>query len=282
MLKTKWGRALLRVIQFLAVLYLGLVLVVFFAQRKLLYHPTRASYEIFLKHAQARGFEPWRNSAGQFIGWKQISQVKEPHGRLLIVHGNGGCAIDRADYADGLKRVAPWDIYILEYPGYGARGGAPSQKSIFAAASEAMELLKKDGPVYIMGESLGTGVAAYLAGAYPEAVGGVLFIAPYHNLTEVAAVHMPIFPVRLMLLDRYPSWTYLHKYHGPVYMLFAGQDIVVPNRFGRQLFDSYEGPKKFLEVPQAGHETLLTETDKWWHDLSEFWKSNAPGTIQPK
>src|SRR5271168_1430687 len=101
MLKSKWVRRLLRVIQFLAILYLGLLLLVFFAQRKLLYQPTKASYESLLSIARGSGFEPWRNSSGEFIGWKQISPVKQLHGRLLIVHGNAGCAVDRTDYADG-------------------------------------------------------------------------------------------------------------------------------------------------------------------------------------
>jgi uncharacterized protein len=151
MLKSKWGRAILRVMQFLAALYLGLLLLVFFAQRKLLYQPRKDSYANLLKSAQGDGFEPWQNGAGQYIGWKQLTAVKGEHGRLLIVHGNAGCAVDRTDYADGLKRVAPFDIYILEYPGYGARGGSPSQTSLFQAATEAMELLKKEGPVYVMG-----------------------------------------------------------------------------------------------------------------------------------
>jgi uncharacterized protein len=280
MLKSKFGHAILRVMQFLAALYLGLLLVVFFAQRRLIYQPRKASYESLLETARGNGLEPWQNSSGETIGWKHLNAGPPPRERLLIVHGNAGCAIDRADYADGLQRATPWDIYILEYPGYGSRGGSPSQSSIFHAANEAMELLKKEGPVYIMGESLGTGVAAYLAGSYPEMVRGMLLIAPYHNLTGVAATHMPIFPVRLMLWDRFPSAEYLKNYHGPIAMLFAGQDVVVPNRFGHQLYDSYQGPKKFWQVPQAGHEDLLSQTDGWWQKLIAFWKSNATAKIQ--
>jgi pimeloyl-ACP methyl ester carboxylesterase len=282
MLKSKWARGLSRVIQFLAILYLGLLLLVFFAQRKLLYQPTKASYETLLKIAQGEGYEPWQNSSGEFIGWKQISPVKQSHGRLLIVHGNAGCAVDRTGYADGLKRVAPLDVYILEYPGYGARGGSPSQKSIFLAASEGMELLKKDGPVYVMGESLGTGVAAYLAGTYPETVAGLLLIAPYHNLIDVAQAHMRIFPVALLLLDRFPSARYLQNYRGPVAMLFAGRDVIVPNRFGHALYDGYQGPKKFWEVPLAGHNDLLEQTDEWWQGVAAFWKANAVPGIERK
>ena len=33
------------------------------------------------------------------------------------------------------------DVFVLEYPGYGARSGTPSRASIMAAAEEAFQLL---------------------------------------------------------------------------------------------------------------------------------------------
>jgi pimeloyl-ACP methyl ester carboxylesterase len=188
------------------------------------------------------------------------------------------------DFAQGLQSVEPVDVYILEYPGFGPRPGSPSQRSLFQAAADAMDLLKKEGPVYLMGESLGTGVAAYIAGTYPELVRGVLLIAPYNNLSGVAQYHMPIFPVKWMLWDRFASETYLKNYHGPVGILLAGQDKVVPIRFGRKLYDGYQGPKRVWESPQAGHEDLLDHPENWWRELVEFWKQNParPVSSQPQ
>lgn len=268
---------MLWILKIAVLVYVGLLLFVFFSQRSLLYHPTRILREAAEPLAKSHGFEAWLNGSGQFIGWKHVNPASQNHASLLIVHGNAGSAIDRLDYANQLQTVEPMDVYILEYPGYGARDGSPSQKSLFEAADEAASLLKKQGPLYVMGESLGTGVASYLAGTYPETVKGMLLVAPYNNLTAVAKVHMPIFPVSLMLWDRFPSEKFLQNYHGPIAMLFAGQDVVVPNRFGHKLFDGYAGPKKSWEVPLAGHDDLLTQSDGWWRDLVTFWKS---GTTQ--
>ena len=160
----------------------------------------------------------------------------------------------------------------MEYPGYGARAGSPSQQSLCEAADEAILLLAKDGPVYVIGESLGTGVAAYLAGAHPEAVAGLLLIAPYHNLGDVAQHQMPVFPAKWMLWDRFPSAENLRNYHGRVAVLLAGQDTVVPNKFGRRLYDSYAGPKKLWEVPEATHNDLPNRPEAWWRELLVFWK----------
>src|SRR5262249_6104079 len=160
--------------------------------------------------------------AGDFIGWKKLSATNASHPRVLITHGNAGSALDRSDYADSLNQLEPCDIYILEYPGYGPRPGSPSQQSLFRAADDALRLLEKDGPVHVVGESLGTGVAAHLAGAYPKTVSALLLIAPYHNLADVAQSHMPILPAKYMLLDRFASAEYLRNYHGPLAILLAG------------------------------------------------------------
>ncbi len=264
----------------LLAVYFGMALLVFLFQRKFLYHPTNAAIEELVPAAAGFGYVPWTNSAGQFIGWKQIAKGPGAQKQLLIVHGNGGCAINRVRYANGLQAVEMWDVYLLEYPGYGAREGSPSQQAFFDAASEALELLKKKGNVYVMGESLGTGVACHLAGANPESVAGVLLIAPYNRLTGVAQQHMPIFPVGLLLWDRYPAEDYLKNYHGPVAMLFAGSDVVVPNKFGHALYDGYNGPKIFTEVPGAGHNDLMDEPDEYWRSLVKFWNEHhtvAPG-----
>ncbi|HEX4646062.1 MAG TPA: alpha/beta fold hydrolase [Verrucomicrobiae bacterium] len=255
----------------LAVLYLVLVVLVFLAQRRLLYHPDGAPLDILAKLAAGSGFQPWQNSSGEVIGWKQLARANLAHERVLIVHGNAGSAVDRMDFAEALRNAGTFDVYILEYPGYGARPGKPTQENFFRAADEAFELLKKDGQVYLIGESLGTGVAAYLAGTHPAMISGVLLIAPYDNMVDVAQFHMPIFPVRLLLRDRFPSSGYLKNYNGPVGVLLAGQDVVVPSRFGRKLYDNYSGPKKLWEMPHAGHNDLSMQSAAWWKELGDFW-----------
>jgi len=271
---------MLRVLLFLAVAYGGLALVVFLTQRSMLYHPSKGSLESLTKLAAGFGFHPWKTAAGEVIGWKRLAQGKGHHERVMIVHGNAGSAIDRVDYADGVTRVMPADVYILEYPGYGTRPGAPTQKNLFDAADEAMALAGKEGPVYLIGESLGTGVAAYLAGTHPKSVAAMLLMAPYHNLTEVAQSHMPIFPVRLMLLDRFPAARFLRNYNGPVAVVLAGEDEVIPKRFGQHLYDDYKGPKKLWVIPQATHNDLPDQSAEWWEELVKFWKtSGASGSL---
>lgn len=188
------------------------------------------------------------------------------------MHGNGGCAFQCGHYADVIQAVAPMNVFLLEYPGYENRAGSPSEKSIDAAADEALELLPTNAPIYLVGESLGTGVASYLAGKHSNHVAGVVLLAPYNSLVDVAQNHMPFLPVTLLLRDRFPSEDYLRTYRGPLAVLVSGEDKVVPEKFGMRLFDSYNGPKFLREFPDGDHGTPMFQPPKMWQQIIQFWQ----------
>jgi len=256
------------------VIYLILCAIVTINQRKMLYHPPiLSSYEVD-QLAQEAGFERWTNSAGEPMGLKRLSPIQPALGRVLVAYGNGGCTTRCTHYGDGIQSAASYDVYILEYPGYGDRRGAPSQTSLLQAANEAFQFLPTNAPIYLVGESLGSGVATYLAGTYPDKVAGVILISPYNKLADVAQAHMPIFPVHLLLFDRFPSEDYLRNYHGPVGMVVDGQDTVVPAKFGMRLYDGYTGPKRLWEFPSGGHIQVQEPREKFWKEVDDFCQTN--------
>ncbi|HEX7576822.1 MAG TPA: alpha/beta hydrolase [Verrucomicrobiae bacterium] len=226
--------------------------------------------------AQAARLERWKNPAGESIGMKRPSSRQPAEGGVLIAYGNASDAISSAHYADAIQSVAAFDVFILEYPGYADRSGSPSQAGLFRAADEAFQSLPTNRPVYLMGESLGTGVAAHLAGTYPDKVGGVILISPYNRLTDVAQYHMPIFPVKWLLIDRFPSEDYLRNYHGPIGMVVDGKDRVVPEKFGRRLYDGYAGPKRLWEFPDGEHASIMEPPAIFWQEVVGFWQTNRP------
>ncbi len=195
---------------------------------------------------------------------------------MLILHGNGGHAIMRTYLMDGLgalREGQAWDFYCLEYPGYGSRGGNANQTEIIAAADTAVKELRKDDtrPLYLTGESLGSGVACLLAAKHPRDVRGLFLITPFTSTADVAAGLFPMFPVRLVLQDKYEAAKALKSYSGPVAVLLAGQDENVPTRFGQALFDGYGGSKKLWIQHGAGHNTLdYDPRAAWWGEVSAF------------
>jgi len=199
---------------------------------------------------------------------------------VLVLHGNADAAFQCAHYADSLQEVAPLDVFLIEYPGYADRPGAPSERSLYAAAEEGFALLATNAPIFLVGESLGTGVAAYLAGAHPDRVAGVVLLAPFDSLVAVGQHQMPIFPVGLMLADRFPSEEHLRGYHGPVAILVVADDQVVPSAFGRALYESYPGPKQLWESPHGGHDSIASQPRTWWREVFEVLGNASPPGVR--
>jgi pimeloyl-ACP methyl ester carboxylesterase len=267
-------------------------------QRRLIYFPPIFTSQKADEIGRTQGLERWTDSSGKQIGWKRISPVRPATGKVLITHGNACAAVQCGHYADVLQQAAALDVFIVEYPGYADRPGSPSERTLNESSEEAFQLLVKKNtlvstkgegrrggttetsvPVYLVGESLGTGVAAYLAGRHPESVAGVALLAPYNRLADVAQYHMPIIPVRLLLRDRFPAEDHLRNYHGPIAMLLAGADRVVPEKFGRKLYDHYDGPKKVWSFPEGDHGTVMLQPSPVWKEIAAFWQSDYRGNV---
>lgn len=240
-------------------------------QQKLIYFPTRANETGLLQQAAAMGLAPWRDEAGRLIGWRtEDADAVGP--RLVVFHGNAGHALQRAYYARGFQSAdSTWRVYLFEYPGYGARDGEPGEDAIKQAATAAIRglLAERDEAVWLVGESLGSGVAAWLAGEVPDRIGGILLVTPFTSLADVAAHHYPWLPVQALLRERFEVPGPLSRFRGPVAFLLAGRDEVVPVALGRAVHDGYAGPKWLRVEPDAGHNTLdMRPEAAWWREVS--------------
>lgn len=264
-------RILLRILALGLMVYAGLVLVVILMQRRLLFLAPKVSSADLSGFAKDQRMIPWLNPAGQRIGWQRPIRPGSAAGCVLITHGNAGTAVGRDYLADPLQDALPFDVFILEYPGYGDRPGDPSQTTLLSAASEAADLLAGRTNLFLVGESLGSGIASYLAGRLGDRVSGVLLIVPYDRMTAVAAAHYPWLPVGWMMRDRFPAVEWLSRYRGPVAFLIASEDSVIPSRLGRALHEGYAGPKRLWEIAGADHEDVLHQPPSWWREVADFW-----------
>lgn len=274
-----WFRCVRSVVIAVVLFYLAACVLVFSFQRKLLFVPTVRSAGQVSVLAQMGGLERWTNSSGVYLGLKRLCSGRTAEAAVLICYGNGGTATGRAMYADELQSVAPVDVYILQYPGYEDRAGEPTRETLLAAAAEALQALGTNQPVYLLGESLGTGVASYLAGQFPARISGLLLLSPYERLADVAQYQYPWLPARFMMRDDLWSGRFLTSYHGPVAVMVAGRDDVVPERFGRKLFDEYAGPKQLWVFPNCGHIQIGSPQETFWRAVVNFWKiGTGPAT----
>ena len=273
-LKPLWRRRLTLGLWTLAIGYTVMLISFTLLQRYLIYVPTRLTPEFAEQAAAKTGFVPWRNKSGKLIGWK-LPASSPPIGSVLILHGNAGWALNRAYIAMPIHEAAALDVYILEYPGYGARAGSPGEGSFLSAADEAFENLPKNLAAYLVSESLGTGVAAHLARKYPSQVAGIAMFVPYDKLASVAENHIWFLPAYFLLWDRFDPAAWLKKYNGPIKIVVAGSDEIIPPILGQRLYDGYDGPKTLQIISGARHNETAEQSSAWWKETLTFWRRHA-------
>jgi hypothetical protein len=227
-----------------AVVYVVVAAALALFQRRLLYFPSHHA------HAGSR-LEVWEES-GAVWGARRV--VERPRAVWLVLHGNAGQAAQREYVLD----VLPSDVcvYVLEYPGYGARAGAPSRASIDAAAIAAHRRLGElypDVPRGVLGESLGSGPAAQLA-REPQPPDAIVLAVPHHRLADVAADAFPWLPVRWILQDDWDNGAALADFAGRLVILAAEHDVVIPIEHARALA---------AKLPSAELRVLLCGHDDW-------------------
>jgi hypothetical protein len=238
----------LRIVLWCLGAYCLFCVLIFFLQRSLLYLPTR--------QAAATQLSPWVYD-GKTIGY--CREVSSPDVVWLMMHGNAGQASDRY-YV--LKHMSPQDsLYVLEYPGYGRRGGSPSQSTIDAAAQHAYKILRsryRDIPVCVIGESIGSGPASMLASSQP-APEKIVLITPFDTLYRVASRKFFALPVWLLLLDRWDNIAALRGYDGEIDIYGAKDDQIIPIRHAEALSNAL--PNASFKAIAGGHNDWSLSTN---------------------
>lgn len=261
-------------LRILALTYCAILVFITGCQRSLIYYPAKLTEADSLARAGRAGLTPWLNAQGERIGWRQENAAARH--RLVVFHGNAGSALDRTYYVDGFQEVnrgRDWEIYLFEYPGYGARSGSPGKPAFLQTGQEAIQdLLAKDArPVYVLGESVGSGTASALAGMMPEQVKGAFLVIPFKRLQDVAQAKFPFLPVGLILWEKYDNAAALANFHGPVAVVVAENDEIVGAEQGRKLHEAYAGPKHLVLLPGATHNDFPVGSNApWFREVSEF------------
>ncbi len=188
--------------------------------------------------------------------WYRPSQ-NENAPTLLYFHGNAGHIGHRA------SKVRPYldqgyGVLLLSYRGYGTNHGYPTEQNLYLDGQAALKFLAvKRVPIFktvIYGESLGAGVAVEVA--QNKAVLSLVLEAPFSSMSAVAGHHFKVFPVELILRDKYDSISKIKGIKAPVLIVHGSKDTTVPQKFGRRLYDAAPGPKEFYDFPSAGHNDL--------------------------
>jgi uncharacterized protein len=247
--------ALKSILVFLLVGYGAMVALAYFAQRALMYFPDRTRTPPALAGLPEAEEVVIETADGEkLVAWHVAAAEGKPV--VLYFHGNGGALVHRVDRFRGL--IANGNgLVALSYRGYGGSSGSPSEEGLLADAAAGYAFAAARYPaqrIALFGESLGTGVAIWLATEKP--VARLLLQAPYTSIVDVAVAAYPFLPARLLLKDRYRSDERVGGVTAPVLVLHGERDRVVPIQYGERLYALIRAPKKFVRFPEGGHVDL--------------------------
>jgi hypothetical protein len=236
-----------------------------------MYFPDRVTQGELESQIAAVNLQPWPSSE-QLQGFVSKDNLTHPKGTILVFHGNAGSAVHRTYYLDALHRLG-YRVILAEYPGYGIRTGSPSEESLIkdgiVTAKLTLDQFKE--PLYLCGESMGSGVVSGIAASGEIPVKGLLLITPFDSMAKVAQQHYWYFLARWLILDKYDNLTRLKNYQGSIAVVLAEQDEVVPNQRTMALFDGVSGRKKLWRFENAGHNTLpMGAGHPWWAEVMQF------------
>ncbi|CAG9222902.1 hypothetical protein BCAR13_480010 [Paraburkholderia caribensis] len=98
-------------------------------------------------------------------------------------------------------------------------------------------------------------------------VAGVALITPWDTLASIAGEKYWLFPVRWMLHDPFDSVAALQRYNGPLVVIGAQQDSLIPIIHAQRLASARPGAQ-LMVLPDAGHNDWFSAMhDMQWRQV---------------
>lgn len=248
-------KTLARLLILIALTYIGLCAAAFSVQRSLIYMPQPRALPM-----------PVDSEWIEVDGLRLQLSVRRPAGQsevpALIYFG--GNAEDVSLSLEPLAQEFPGHaLYLLHYRGYGGSEGTPSEAALFAdALALHAHVASEHSRIRVLGRSLGSGVAVYLASQ--REVEQLVLVTPYDSIAAVAAQQFPYLPVDWLLLDRFDSVAHAAAVRAPTRILVAERDEVIHPQHSHRLQLAFKPGIAELQVLTArGHNSISQHPDYW-------------------
>ena len=250
----KAHRMLWSLLAFALVVYLGICLFFWLAQRSFIYMPRPETAD----HAGAVSL-PLPDAT------LRISQQSHNGPQALVYFG--GNAEDVAFTIPELAAAFPdRAIYGLHYRGYCGSSGRPTEAGLRRDARTVFDMVHaKHDEIMVVGRSLGSSLAIQLAAERP--VSRLVLIAPFASILRIASRVAPFLPMRLLLHDKYESWRFAPGVSCSTLILAASEDELVPMADTMELFDGFAHGVAQLRIIDGADHNSLSDTAEFWDAL---------------
>ncbi|MTI29376.1 alpha/beta fold hydrolase [Cytophagales bacterium RKSG123] len=156
-----------------------------------------------------------------------LFKAPKAKGLIFYLHGNAG-SVESWGKVAGLYLKNNYDIFVLDYRGYGKSQGRITSENQLHKDIQLVynELVKSylENDVFIIGYSIGTGMAAHLAAENNPS--RLILIAPYYSLVDIIHHYYPFIPSPIV---KYQLMTNkeIGKISAPITIFHGDQDEVI-------------------------------------------------------
>ena len=202
--------------------------------------------------------------AGVHVG-ARFHMASEKSANLIYFHGNGEIVADYDQLAPIYNNLGI-NLLAVDYRGYGRSTGSPSISAmmadchcIFRFTCDWLSNRGYNGPLVVMGRSLGSASALELAAAYGDEI-NALIIESGFAFTMPLLILLGVDPERIGLAEKkiFDNLEKIKKYRGPTLIIHAEYDHIIPYSDGMALFKaSTAQDKSLLKIENANHNDIF-------------------------
>ncbi len=184
--------------------------------------------------------------------------IKDENSSKLILYfgGNSDDATDFIKYCDDLK---DFDVVAFNYRGNVLSSGKPTEKDIFKDSLKIYDDFAQNKEVYLIGRSLGSGVAIYLASK--RKIKKLLLVTPYDSIENVAKDKYPYFPISLLIKYKFNSLLYSKYVNAPTTVFMVKNDKTVSNKRTKNLIKHLKDFSNIVIFKDATHANIIETKD---------------------
>lgn len=245
----------MRLLLVLSVIYVIICVLLFFLQERLLFFPDKKYKDAPYRFDQ--NFEELNFITGDEVTLNGVLfKCDLPKGLIFYLHGNGGSIESWGEIAGAYTR-AQYDLFILDYRGYGKSGGRiTSEKQLHEDVQFVFDQVKgryHERDVIVAGYSLGTALAAKLAAE--NSVKRVILQAPYYSMTDVMKDHYPVIPT-FILRYKLETYKYIKKCTMPITIFHGDQDKLINYSSSVKLKEFLKPKDTLIILEGQGHNEM--------------------------
>ncbi|WP_227992505.1 MULTISPECIES: alpha/beta hydrolase [Shewanella] len=264
-----------RILILVIVTYVGLGVMLYLMQRSFIYFPTGAVEHRF-------GDMTFENDGASTTS---IVLNKGQDKAIIYFGGNAeNVAFTAPEFEQAFEPTllepelselesSPYSVYLVNYRGYGGSEGSPSEAALLSDALALYDrLVLTHESVFVIGRSLGSGVATYIASERP--LKKLVLVTPFDSIQSIAQKQFPFYPMSILLKDKFNSVERAGSIYSDTLILVAEDDKVVRRIHTDKLIESLvnRAPEVVL-IEGAGHNDI-SQYSAYYQSISVFLNSH--------